>query len=265
MVGRQLSLERILERWRIARDRGRCQTVVIVGDAGIGKTRFVREFCSQAELAETTIIQANCHELFLNTPLYPLTSFLWARIGLTPEDDVCARMQKISTFLDELAQNTPENDQIIAKLLGLESMQARETVAPTPLLLKRKQYEFVKKILRQAATTQPTLLWVEDAHWLDASSAELLQEIVAELFDVTLLVVLTRRSFPKAVALSHVDETIELRQLPDFEALEIVKSMPGARELPDALLRRALEAAEGVPLFLEQFMISPNRGTSPVP
>ena len=64
MVGRQSSVERILERWRIAQDERRCQTVVIVGDAGIGKTRIVREFCSQPELAETTIIQANCHELF---------------------------------------------------------------------------------------------------------------------------------------------------------------------------------------------------------
>ncbi|HWX29310.1 MAG TPA: AAA family ATPase, partial [Steroidobacteraceae bacterium] len=256
MVARQPSVERILARWRIAQDERRCQTVVIIGDAGIGKTRIVREFCSQPELAETTIIQANCHELFLNTPLYPLASFLWARIGLVPEDDVGARMQKIATFLDELVVNTPENNQIVGSLLGLESMRAAESVAPTPLLLKRKQYDFVIRVMRQAANTQPTLLWVEDAHWLDASSAELLQEIVAALSDVPFLVVLTRRSFPNVVALPHVDETIELKQLSGSEALEVARSMPGAAELPDALLQRAVEAAEGVPLFLEQFMIS---------
>jgi class 3 adenylate cyclase/predicted ATPase len=256
MVGRQPSVERILARWRIARDERRCQTVVIIGDAGIGKTRTVQEFYSRPELAETTIIQANCHELFLNTPLYPLASFLWARIGLTPEDDADARMQKVSTFLDELAVNTPEHNQIVASLLGLESMGASESVAPTPLLLKRKQYNFVIGILRHVATIQPTLLWVEDAHWLDASSGELLQEIVAALSDVPLLVVLTRRSFPKAVALPNVDETIELKQLSDAEALEIARAIPGALELPDDVLKRAVEAAEGLPLFLEQFIIS---------
>ncbi len=253
IVGRQLSVERILDRWRIARHEGRCQTVVIIGDAGIGKTRLVRELCNQPELAETTIIQANCQELFSNTPLYPLASFLRARIGLTPEDDVQVRIQKISTFLDELALNTSENNQIIASLLGLESA---EPVAPTPLLLKRKQYDFVIKVMRQVASAQPTLLWVEDAHSLDASSAELLQEIVAALSAVPLLVVMTRRSFPKSVALPQVDETVELTQLSDSEALQIARSMPGALELPDALLRRGVEAAEGVPLFLEQFMIS---------
>ena len=75
--------------------------------------------------------------------------------------------------------------------------------------------------------------------------------------NVPLLVILmTRRSFPKGVALPNVDETIEIKQLSDSEALEIARSMPGAQSLPDALLNRAVEAAEGVPLFLEQFMIS---------
>jgi class 3 adenylate cyclase/predicted ATPase len=256
MVGRQPNVGRILDRWRIARNEGRCQTVVVVGDAGIGKTRFVREFCSQPELAEATIIQANCHELFLNTPLYPLSSYFWASIGLGPEDDLKARMQKISTFLDELAKNTSENNQIVASLLGLESMGIDEPVAPTPLLLKRKQYDFIVKVMRQVASAQPTLLCVEDAHWLDASSAELLQEIIAAVPDLPFLVVLTRRSFPKAVMLPHADETIELKQLFESEALQIARSIPGAQELPDAVLKRAIEASEGVPLFIEQFMIS---------
>src|SRR5207248_4569676 len=130
------------------------QTVAVVGDAGIGKTRLVQELCGQPELAEASILQANCHELFSNTPLYPLVSYLWARIGLALEDDVNVRLQKISTFLNELALNTPENNQLIANLLGLVSMGALESVAPTSLLLKRKQYDFVINVLRTVARTQ---------------------------------------------------------------------------------------------------------------
>jgi class 3 adenylate cyclase/tetratricopeptide (TPR) repeat protein len=256
IVGRQPSMERILNRWRIACDERRCQTFAIVGDAGFGKTRLVREFCALPELADTTVLQANCHELFSNTPLYPLVSFLWARIRLTPEDDIGMRLQKISTFLDELALNTPENNQLIASLLGVASMGAVESVAPTPLLLKRKQYDLVINLIRIAANAQPTVLWVEDAHWLDASSAELLREAVTSLRNVPLVVLLTRRSFPKGVALPDADERIEIKQLSGPEALEIARSLPGAQSLPDTLLNRAVEAAEGVPLFLEQFMIS---------
>jgi class 3 adenylate cyclase/tetratricopeptide (TPR) repeat protein len=256
IVGRQSGVDRMLQRWKITRDEGRCQTVAIVGDAGIGKTRIVRELCTRPEMLENTTIQANCHELFSNTPLYPLASFLWARVGLTPADDVNMRLEKISTFLDELAISTPENIQIVATLLGLESARAADSVAPTSLLVKRKQYDFIVGVMRQVASRGPVLLWVEDAHWLDASSAELLQEIVAALSHSPLLVIVTRRSFPKGVALPNIDETIELKQLSDAEALEIARSIPGASELPDAQLRRAIEAAEGVPLFIEQLMIS---------
>jgi predicted ATPase len=65
-------------------------------------------------------------------------------------------------------------------------------------LLKKKRYDFVVRVMLQAASHQPTLLWVEEAHWLDASSAELLQEIVRAVSDVpSLLVVLTRLVFPQ--------------------------------------------------------------------
>jgi class 3 adenylate cyclase/tetratricopeptide (TPR) repeat protein len=256
IVGRQQSIDRILERWRIVRDERRCQTVAIVADAGMGKTCLLSEVCGQPELAEAAILQASCHELFSNTPLHPLASYLWARIGMALEEAVEVRLQKISTYLDELGQNTLENHQLIASLLGVVPAGGLELLAPTPLLLKRKQFGLVIHLLRMAVSAQPTVLCVEDTHWLDASSADLLREIVTSLPDVPLLVIMTRRSFPKGVLLPDADETIEIKPLSESEALEIARSIPGAQSLPGALLERAIEAAEGVPLFLEQFMIS---------
>src|SRR5262249_25434292 len=150
--------------------------------------RLVQELCSLPELANATIIRTNCHELFACTPLYPIASLLWTRTGLTVEDDELVRLEKISAFLDELRLNSSENRQFVASLLGLATMGIADSTAPTPLLFKRKQYEFVVSTLRQTAIAHPTLLWVEDVHWLDASSAELLFEIVASLTDVPLMV-----------------------------------------------------------------------------
>src|SRR4029078_5023586 len=85
---------------------------------------------------------------------------------------------------------------------------------------------------------------------------ELLQEVVAALHNSPLLVIVTRRSFPKEVALPDFDEPIELKQISESDALEMARSMPGASELSDEQISRAIEAAEGVPLFIEQLMIS---------
>lgn len=256
MVGRHQGLETILSRWRTVREGGRCQTVEIVGEAGIGKTRLVLELCGRPELADATILQANCHELFANTPLYPVASFLWARAGVAVEDDESQRLRKVEILLDELKVNKSENLRLVAKLLGLAKMGAGDTTATTPLLFKRKQYDLIVSMIRQNARANPTILWIEDAHWLDASSAELLHEIVASLANMPLMVLMTRRSFPKGVVLPEANEIIRLSQLDKQNCLEIVDSIPGAEALADDSVLRAIEAAEGVPLFLEQFVIS---------
>jgi len=94
---------------RIARDERRCQTVAVVGDAGIGKTRLSESFAANPNSRRPQF----CRRIVTSSSRIRhsiLISYLWARIGLTLEDEVGVRLQKISTYLDELAENTPENN-----------------------------------------------------------------------------------------------------------------------------------------------------------
>src|SRR6185503_6946638 len=170
MVGREAAIERILARWAIARDQSRCQTVAIVADAGLGKTRLMQELCSRAEVVDAGLLQGQCHELFASTPLYPFRVFFWGRAGLTDDDTEPERLDKISGYLNEIGQNTPEHRDLVASLLG---------VVATPQLHKQKHYEFIVSMFGQSARARPLILWVEDAHWLDPSSAELIRDMVA--------------------------------------------------------------------------------------
>lgn len=256
LVGREATIERLLARWRAATEQSRCQTVAVVGDAGVGKTRLVLEFSGRPECADAMHFVAQCQEIFASTPLYPLAAFLRARAGLTAADEEGERRAKISGYLDELGRNSEENRELVASLLGLGLRAGAEAVAPTPQLLKRRQYEFVISIVVAAARKRPVLLWVEDAHWLDPSSAELLRDIVAAVAALPVMVVLTMRLFPKGPALPPIDETVRLEPLDTRECLELARSVPGAVALPDAVIAKAVEAAEGVPFFVEQLVIS---------
>ncbi len=197
MVGRKDAMVNILDRWNIARNTHHCQTVAVVGDGGAGKTRLIRELTRRPEFAEAAIIEMHCHEIFASTPLYPLGSYLWARLGLTLEDDAGLQQQKIAAFLDEFAINSPENREMVASLLGLAVSGGVVAAAPTPAQFKRRQSELVIALVRQIAATQPIVLWIEDAHWLDPSSAEVLLEIVVAMRDAPFLLLLTHRSFPR--------------------------------------------------------------------
>ena len=256
MVAREAAIEPILSVWQAVIGAARCQVVAVVADAGVGKTRLVLELCRRPELAGATLLQANCHEIFASTPLYPVVSFFWARAGLTVEDDEQTRNQKISGYLSDLGLNNEENREIIVSLLGMATAGPGYALAATPQLLRRRQYEFLVTVIKQAAHAQPTLLWVEDAHWLDPSSAELLHEIIAATANLPLLVLMTMRAPPKGVSLPEAHATIRLGPLASKDCVELARSVPGAEALSEEMVSKAVDAAEGVPLFLEQLVIS---------
>ncbi len=256
MVGREAAIERLLERWKSTKESAGCECVVVAGEAGVGKTRLLLEFLRLPEAADARHLQATCQEIYARTPLHPVGNLLWSQAGIASESTDIECTRKVATFLDGLGFNTEHNMQIVASLFGFTGARGTDVVAPTPQLLKRQQYEFVVAILVKLAQGRPTILWVEDANWLDPSSAELLSEIVVATKSLPLLIVLTLRSLRQGPALPNVTEVIDLEQLGARDCLEVARSVPGADALSDEVVQRAVEAADGIPLFLEQLVIS---------
>jgi class 3 adenylate cyclase/predicted ATPase len=256
LVGRDRPLRELLHHWRAVVREGTFRTVQVLGEAGVGKTRLVSELCAKVDTEEASIVQANCLEIFSNTPLYPAASLLWSRSGLTAEDGAARARAKILRFLSAFGRKaTPEEVEVAAGMLGIGGM-APEVDAASSLLIKQKQFALVTSLLERATGDRPTLLWVEDAHWLDRSSAELLA-YQAELFaDRPILAVLTARGPLPEADLPRAAATIRLVPLPLTDCFELARAVPGARALPDEVLLRAAEAADGIPLFAEQLTLS---------
>jgi predicted ATPase/class 3 adenylate cyclase len=255
MVGREVATDRLLRRWDIVLREGRCQIVAIVGEAGVGKTRLMLELCGRPELTEVPLLQLNCHVLFAATPLYLVGSYLRARARLAEEDDRRTQQEKIATLLDEFGMNVAENREIVAGLLGL-SAPGRLAAEPPASMLRRRQHGLIVELIRRAAEVEPLVVWIEDAHWLDPSSAEVVLEAVAALARLPALVVVSHRRFPRGPALPAADEVIALEQLGQTHCHDLVRSIPGAEVLSEATVADALRAAEGIPLFVEQLVLS---------
>jgi len=255
-VGRAKPLERVLEVWTEVRETSQRKTVLVTGEAGVGKTRLAVEITKHPDVASANLLQIHCHDIFASTPLYSIGMFVWTQAGLAADDDKTAQAQKLDNFLDGFGLKNPENWDIINGLLEMSLTSTIEASAPTPFLFKRKQFVLLGSIFEQMARKQPTLLWVDDVHWIDPSSAELLQEIVKRLSDAQILVLLTGRSFPKSPALPDSDEVIELSALDIDTCLELARTVPGAEELPEDDVARAIEAADGIPLFVEYLVHS---------
>jgi predicted ATPase len=168
-VGRAQSVERVIACWNRAKEKSQCETVLITGEAGVGKTRLALEIMKHPELGDANVLQIHCHDIFATTPLYSIGMFLWTEAGLTVDDDKSARAQKLTNFLDSFGLKNPENEDIISSLLGMSLTSATETSAPTPYLFKRKQFALLGSLFEQMVRKQPTLIWVDDVHWIDPS------------------------------------------------------------------------------------------------
>ena len=259
LVGRDAPLRELLDHWRdVAGRRAGCRVVHVLGEAGVGKTRLVSELCQRLEADGAWTLQANCLEIFANTPLYPAASLLWSRTGLTAEEAKARGRAKIAKFLHAFGRAATEEEvDIAAGLLGLPGAgpDAAADGAPS-LLIKQKQFALLASLFERGMGDQPTLLWVEDAHWLDRSSAELLAHVAERFSGKPLLIVLTSRSPSENAGLLRTDATVRLEPLSLPDCLELARAVPGARALPDGTLLRAAEAADGIPLFAEQLTLS---------
>jgi class 3 adenylate cyclase len=256
LIGRQGSLDRLAAEWRKVGRESRCRVVHIVGEAGLGKSRLVQELCETLALPAAQILQANCLEMFSSTPLYTAAGPLWTRAGIRAEDSEAVRRDKIATFLSDRGIDNPEAVGTLAGLLGVALTGTPAAAQLPPAEVKRRQFALIISLIGRIARAGPALLWIEDTHWLDPSSVELLPQLIEELRETPLLVVLTRRSFPAGPQLPEADEEIVLSPLSAAECLELARAVPGAQALPEHLLSEAATSSDGIPLFVEQLVIS---------
>ena len=268
-VGRATELDRLETLWHQAAARG-CIVVRILGDPGIGKTRLANELCERLALRPPHLLLASCIELFASTPLYPAAQIVRARVGVGAAHSPDDVRRLLRLFLRD--RGLADADYAAAAgLLGLGTAAADEGQQA-----RTRQFNLVASLLERVARAGPSVLWIEDVHWIDPSSAELLRELVGRFradptpeppqlgtdaadarrdFSPQLLVLMTQRRGHAVEGLPTIDETVCLDALSPGNASALARSVPGADSLPDDQLTRAVEAADGVPLFLEQLIL----------
>lgn len=256
MIGRQRELSQLLEVWRKTKQERHLMTAHVVGEAGVGKTRLIREFCRDPSVAGATILRMNCLEIFATTPLYPTGSLFWSRLGMAGGDDEATRNEKMSAYLRQHDIDTPANRLALASLLGFAVTEPGTAAPAAPQAVKQEQFSFVVERFARMVDGKPAVVWIDDSHWLDPSSAELLLKIIERVARAPVLMLLTTRSFPKGPALPAPDHVLQLEQLQREQCLELAKSVPGAQAVSEDLLDRAATASDGNPLFMEQLVIS---------
>lgn len=252
LVSRDEELATIKRRW-LSASNGEGRVVLLSGEPGIGKSRLIVAASSYLAVPQHAIQIFQCSAQYSNTPLQPVIAYLRRALHM-PE------VQSMTTFAARISQNmrgwVHELEWTIPYIASL--LSSSETPFP-PLMelsseqIKKRTLAALLALMKAMARSRPMLLVVEDAHWIDPSSQELLDQLVGQAREMSILVVIAFRPSYQApwIGQPHV-LPMALDRLNSRDSALMVNHVVRDQVLPKDIVYQIVTMADGVPLFIEE-------------
>lgn len=268
MVGRDGELDR-LEQQVVNLINGEGAIVNIIGEAGIGKSRLLAELGQREPIRRVTLLEGRAISMGRNLPFHPVIDLLkqWAEIS--PEDDEKAVFTKLGSALHQLFPGrTGEVLPFLATLMGMslpaphkDRIQGIEGEALEKLIRKN-----LRELLIRQSEWRPLVIVVDDLHWADSSTIELLEFLFRLVKQARILFInLFRPGYEETgqrvlkmlnenLAIYQVD--ILLEPLDGGMSEAMITDMLHLREVNHAVVKQIVERAGGNPYFIEEVVRS---------
>jgi predicted ATPase len=253
LVGREQEVGLLLERWAQAKS-GQGQVVLLTGDAGIGKSRLVQMLKEHITHEPHTRWECRSLSYFENTALFPLTDLFQRLLRFQAQDTPEEKVGKLEHVLSQYRLPIEESVPLFAPLMALPVPENRYPLLNlSPQRQRQKTLEAIVAILLELAERQPVLFIIEDLHWTDPTTLELLNLLLDQIPTVSMLVLLTCRPHfqPAWHHRSYLTE-ITVNRLSHAQVEQIVTGMTDGKSFPAAVLQQILAKTDGVPLFVEE-------------
>ena len=250
LVGRDEEIAMLMRRWERAR-QGDGQLVLIVGEPGLGKSRLIEEFHARLREAPHTWTEWSCSQLLQNTPLHPIAEWGRQRFGGA---DIAAERQlsDLENTLALINLDPAENVPLLAPLLDIP-LPPESTPTLAAEELRRRQLVALTNWVMTGARVQPVVLAIEDLHWADPTTLDVLRGIAERGALAPLLVLMTARpEFRPPWDMRSHHGTISLAPLDRGQVQEMVAELSARHALPRNVVEDVASRTGGVPLFVEE-------------
>jgi class 3 adenylate cyclase/tetratricopeptide (TPR) repeat protein len=251
LVGRDEELGLLLSRWTSAKaDEG--QVVLLTGEPGVGKSRIIQAFRELVRDDGPTVLQYFCLPFYVHSALHPILDQLERAARLKKSDPPEVKLDKLEALLSQGTTKVARAAALLAPLLSIPTGSRYPLLDLTP---ERKKTSALEVLLEQVAglASRPVLIILEDAHWIDPTSAELFKLIIHRIQRMPVLVLIAHRpgfsppwsGFPHVTALS-------LAHLSPRQSAILVDKVLRGRKLPREVLDHIVTRTDGVPLYAEE-------------
>lgn len=272
MIGRDAELAALLVHWQRA-SAGRTCGALVLGEAGLGKSRLVTALDHALPPQGHTLLRLQCSPFHVNSALQPFVQHLAAAAGLASGDTAAQQLDKLEAQLAIAGIDDPRECALIAALLGVPDDGRYPALAMPPPM----QLQFTKDALKHyfsglshrrltmpneqtltnyfvgLAGERPLLVAFEDMHWVDPTSLELVGQLLASGDTSPILLLMTARcEFQSPWHDGDSFVRLALQRLPEQDSRAVASQQAQHGEPLSDWLATIVERTDGVPLFIEE-------------
>ena len=251
-VGRQTELGVLTDAWeRVVEGMG--QTVLVQGEPGIGKSRLCYELRQQLARGPHTWLECRCSPYTSGTAFRPIIELVQQALSFQPADTPADKLEKLSAALERGGFPADEALPLLAEWLELPESAGYAPLQMSPEFKRRKTLGILAAWSLKLGELQPTVLLVEDLHWCDPSSLELLARLVAQSATARVLLVGTARpEFANPWQARSNLQTVTLARFTKRQMRELIVAVSETQGLPETIVEQLVTRADGIPLFAEE-------------
>jgi DNA-binding winged helix-turn-helix (wHTH) protein/predicted ATPase len=250
LVGRDEEIDLLMRRWARAKT-GDGQIVLVLGEAGVGKSRITAAFEERLHAEPHLRLRYFCSPYHQDSALFPVIDQLGQAAGFARDDPPTAKLVKLEALLTRAAP--PDEDMaLLADLLSLPASERHPLPNLSPQRKKERTLEALIRPLEDLAHEKPVVAVFEDAHWLDPTSRELLDLTVERVRSLPVLLIVTfRPEFQPPWAGQPQVSMLALNRLDRRDRTVLIAQIAG-KTLPGEVVFAIAERTDGVPLFVEE-------------
>jgi class 3 adenylate cyclase/tetratricopeptide (TPR) repeat protein len=252
-VGRDIELEQLRRVQQLA-GQGRGQVAAIVGEAGVGKSRLVREFLHSQNTADWLVLESKSVSYGQATPYLPVIELLRDYFKINVRDSTQSIRERVTGRI--LALDASLQDAIPPILDLLDSLDDDHPFRSLDLIQRRQStYQAVVRLLLRESRVRPVIAVFEDLHWHDSLSLGLLNEVVVAAQDARLLLVVNFRPEYRDEWTNRSNYLqLRLDPLASEGLAKFLQALLGSDESLSTLKSFLVERTSGNPFFVEEIV-----------
>ena len=254
LIGRDTEFSILKDRWeQTIEEMG--QIVLLIGEAGLGKSRLIREIREHVigQGLNPDVIELRCSQYHQSTGLHPMVEHLTQLLQFDLNLSTDSRLAAIERYLQSLSLVSDQNRVLMANLLEVDATQ----LPPLDANAQKKREltgSFLLEMLKKRSALRPVLFIVEDLHWVDPTLLDLLTVYVENFDQNRALSIFTFRPEFETPWRSKPHQTqIALNRLTKRQIRDMMRKRLGREDLPAVVVEQIAQRTDGIPFFIEEF------------